>query len=413
MYSNSSTQSSTMSTPNAMENTQPYGGLGEYESAVLLNGDINDKLVHVFFKLARGYKCDSAADAVSEFTEVAKYVFEQNLSNYKPLCTRMISHTRDIIDGKGEYELSYRMLLEFALANTKYNEMAEKTKQLIYYMVRPIPLEGNSHPHGSWKDIKNFLNHVRDRKEALHKMNSDESDTREKLRVCNDLISYCLNLYVMQLRSDLEALNDSRPQNISLCAKWVPRENSKYSWVFVRLARYIFNADQRTRPDQSRDKQYFKKFRTMIASLSKAIDTLEIKQCGNRYADIDFSKVPGVAMSLQKKAFMNMGRHKSQKEDRLICADKFKDYMSELYFVPTRSSGYSLKVTNNFLKNGVDGLMLNPHEMMMYSLENPRYDVGAFVDVDNGEWISAISNKNMDSHREYIRENAYKTALTN
>lgn len=356
-----------------MNQTPLVEGLGENgHAAHTWSGDIKEKLLQVFFQLTRVEPCwphlkegNTTSNVINEFIDIVKHVYDNNLDEYKSLCTRMISQTRDIIDGKGEYDLAYRMMLEFALVNTTDNTMAEKTKQLIYYMVNPLPIEGNSHPHGSWKDIKKFLGYVYDRKEQLRKT---ETDIDEEVKTCNYLIAYCLNLYVIQLKSDLEALNESRPHNISLCAKWVPREKTKYSWIFGRLARAIFNAETN---DNCGTKQSYKKFRRLIASLSRAIDTLEIKQCANRYQEIEFSKVPSVAMTRQKNAFMNKGRHrgvKSVKEDRIICAEKFAQYIANLATGKTKVNAKrnnitdlveaALNVTNEYNKDDDEGNMM-------------------------------------------------------
>ena len=61
---------------------------------------------------------------------------------------KMIGHTRDIIDGKGEYSLSYMLLHSWA-KNVSV-ELAQFTlKQFVI-----LDDDKKLHPYGSWKDIK-------------------------------------------------------------------------------------------------------------------------------------------------------------------------------------------------------------------------------------------------------------------
>jgi Mg-chelatase subunit ChlD len=306
--------------------------LGENgHAAYTWSTSMKEKMTQVFFQLTRITK-DPPINVIDEYGKMVREIYTKDMSEMQSLCVKMITQTRDVIDGKGEYDLTYKLLLEFALSYQDGNCCVDKTKHVLYYLVNPLPIEGNEHPYGSWKDLKKFMDYVRIYKEQLE--NPTECYvTATKKDICNELIAYCMNLYVIQLKNDVAALMNGELDKLSLCAKWVPREKSKYNWIFTRLASTIFYCEESPlRSDYSYTKQTYRKFRKLIASLNRAIDTLEIKQCGNRYREIEFSKVPSVAMTRQTKAFMNIknNQQRSLSDDRTQCATKFTAYINEL-----------------------------------------------------------------------------------
>lgn len=219
---------------------------------------------------------------------------------YMSLLYRMVGHTRDVIDGKGEYTLSYMLLNVW---NNHYPELAKYAFNL--FVNSPTP---ESHPYGSWKDVK-----------YLYKANKESS-----------LINYALDLMIHQLRVD--ATSD----NPSLAAKWVPREKSQFKELFSILAttyfqEYILTATT----DDKRRKATIKAkmdFRKLISGLNKKLDTVQIKQCGQNWSTIDPSKQTSITMHKQKKAFLNLnkkGETRSESEDRILCASNFTEYAAK------------------------------------------------------------------------------------
>lgn len=352
--------------------------------------DTHEKLVYIFHHLEQ----ENPSIVINEFqstvstlltkltTNDYKTVEECKLLNkYVDLCMRMIVQTRDIINGKGEYDLSYKLLLSFALSESSVTAVDDKimipqTEKMLYYFVNPLP-EENKRPYGSWKDIKKFMGYV------FNQM------SRTNKAVCKRLLFYCCDLYIHQLRKDLEAYNKGTFEKISLCPKWIPRENSKYGWVFKRIAKRIYcerNLNNLT--DNNTFKYYYKQLRRLVSTLNKSINTLEIKQCSNNYADIDFSKVPSIAMTRQKMAFMNLnkkGEKRSDSKDRIEASNNFNNYINTLpVLLEYRDTGW----INQYC--GVN----DPIPL----LENTRYNVSEFDDVH--------CYCNIDE-RAYIRNNFY------
>lgn len=224
---------------------------------------------------------------------------EEYLS-YMSIMFRMIGQTRDIVDGKGEYSLAYMLL---GVWEKHHPELARFALKL--FVVAPEGASDDYHPYGSWKDIKFF-----------HKSNPT-----------SELSSYGRRLLIEQLRID------EFSEKPSLAAKWVPREKSQFKDLFNQLAidyfrEYIVTA----KTEEKRQKAIIKAkmdFRKLISSLNKKLDTVQIKQCGLNWAEIEPTKQTSITMHKQKKAFLNLkknGEQRSQQEDRIICATKFKEF---------------------------------------------------------------------------------------
>jgi hypothetical protein len=84
----------------------------------------------------------------------ASIICREEYLEYMSIMYRMIGHTRDIIDGKGEYALSYMLL---SVWHSHHPELAKFAFRLF---VLSLPLQGgadkNCHPYGSWKDVKSL-----------------------------------------------------------------------------------------------------------------------------------------------------------------------------------------------------------------------------------------------------------------
>lgn len=140
--------------------------------------------------------------------------------------------------------------------------------------------------------------------------------------------------------------NPSGNLDISLLAKWMPREGQDGANTMATLLvpGSMFHATR------------MKHYRKRVAALNKALDTVEIKMCANTWADIKPSKVPGRAGKKYVKAFLNeqcskrghLLRH-PEDPDRMTCRKNF-----QLHFQKTASGERKAK--------GADTLF--PHEVV-------------------------------------------------
>jgi hypothetical protein len=294
------------------------------------SNDIKEEFVQLHFQLVRCSESQSLnlSNKLYEFLNKLKtHKHDYETKNLLSIMYCLIGQTRDVYKGKGEYALSYMMLytwyrvfpelalfaLEtFVLEEDGKNETENKTVGLQY---------------GSWKDIKYFADYC--------KKNWEAEDS--------PIIQKCVTLTNTQLRKDIENLKNGEHSKISLCAKWIPRESSQFSWFFKRLAQDFFDgphsyfktAYYNTPVDKDAikrgEKKGYMEYRKIITSINKVLDTVQIKQCDGEWSKIDHNKTTSITLVRNKKAFLNVKKNDKQRsvlEDRIQCAANFKEYIS-------------------------------------------------------------------------------------
>jgi len=222
---------------------------------------------------------------------------------------RMIGHTRDIIDGKGECTLTYMMI----------HTWHKFFPQLACFALKCLVDLGdkNTHQYGSWKDIKYFCDYCKNQGESL----------------LHPLIQYSVQLINEQLKKDILP----ETPNVSLLVKWVPREKSKFGWLYETLACNYFKEIMETADTYDRKRKAILKcktqYRKILSWLNEYIDTLQIKQCNKTWSQIDFNKVTSISLLKQKKAFLNTTKEGtvrfSDDQDRIICAENFRNHIKQ------------------------------------------------------------------------------------
>jgi len=267
--------------------------------------DIRERIVQLSFQLTRTKDYPSlawpTAKILSDMNTQLKNgnILKEVFNEYMVLLYKMIGHTRDIIDGKGEYSLSY-MLLNTWAESVDLDLAKFALKQFV------TNEDPDIHPYGSWKDIK-----------YLYKYSL----------TTNALVSYGIQLLNDQLRRDIDSVNPS------LAAKWVPREKSQFQSLFsVMAADYFSNYSATAKTDQAKTKAFLKAkmdYRKLISGLNKKLDTAQIKQCANTWAQLVPEKQTSITMHKQKQAFLNLkkdGEQRSGIQDRIKCAENFVEF---------------------------------------------------------------------------------------
>jgi hypothetical protein len=312
--------------------TKQFGENGHIEYG--WSNSIKEQIMQFYFQLVR---CDETKlqeldqhlhqllVSLMTFKEETNEMIKLEKLHFLSILYRMIGYTRDIIDGKGEYTLSYMMIyrwhmdVHIMLSAFMVNCFVDLKPP--YFLVcndvdtntndTNTNTNTNKHPYGSWKDLPNLCNYVKEKER-----------TEEHL-----LITWCVNTINNQLKIDEKALIEK--SNISLVAKWVPREKSKYGWLFNKLAfsyfseflatAYKYNREQRKRAE-NKCKTYY---RQLVSKLNNALDTTQIKQCSKNWANIDFNHVTSITLAKQHNAFLNKtkrGKVRSNEIDRIQCA---------------------------------------------------------------------------------------------
>ena len=197
---------------------------------------------------------------------------------------QLIIHTRNIHYGKGEQQLSYMMLFElFQIFPNDAESLLEQ------FVLR----------HGSWRDISYLSFYI-----FKTTSNTDHPFIRIAIRKMNE-----------QLHIDLLCKN--KGEKISNAAKWVPREKSKFFWIFDKLAEdwsilhspYLFRspktADQFVRA-KNKSRYLYRKVFTM---LSRSLNIVEIDLCNKvKFQDISpqNTTIGSVLKYWDHKTYMNL-----------------------------------------------------------------------------------------------------------
>jgi len=350
---------------NALDNFTPnqIGENGHVEYG--WSNSIREKILQFSFQLTR-----TDDNGVKKLQVVLKNIltvlkkkqdlsYDEESKAYLKLLYKMIGQTRDIIDGKGEYTLTYMMIY------TWY----EFYPELSFFALKCLVDLGDKsiHQYGSWKDIKYFCKYVK-------------SETNDET---HPLIKNAISIVNTQLRKDIE--DSMINQGVSLAAKWVAREGSSFDWLFTPLATDYFSEYMKTAlSNASYSKAILKcktQYRKILSKLNKIIDTLQIKQCSSDWSNINFTNVTSISLAKQKKAFMNI-KHNGEirhieNDDRICCANNFKSHIERAVKGELEMKGKRLGMTD-FTKQALN--LLSEYD------EDRRHDYQLQIDLLNSQW---------------------------
>ena len=304
---------------NALDNYTPtrFGENGHVEYG--WSNSIQEKILQFSFQVTRTHEqgVKNLANVLNDLLVNLKYKLQNGTlperevaRGYLSVLYRMIGHTRDIIDGKGEYTLSYMMIYVW---HRHFFELAKFALKCFFDLG-----DKTLHQYGSWKDLKYFCEYCKSQGE-----NTDLA-----------LIQYAISLINEQIRKDYNNFLANN-NDISLAAKWAPREKSSFGWLYQSLAINYFKEFLDTaRNEVQLNKAILKaktEYRKVLSALNRHLDTLQIKQCEQTWSSIDFNKVTSISLSKQKKAFLNVKKNGEVRcpdsNDRILCAANFNKHI--------------------------------------------------------------------------------------
>jgi hypothetical protein len=265
-------------------------------------------------------------------------------SEYISILYSLIFQTRDSVNGKGEYKFAHAFIGEWIKLG--YTEYGQPFKSVLDYLVNKAIqniiycLHEEAKPYGSWKDIKYFCNHLKE--EVLPEIG-------EKDIAALPVFEYILFIVVEQLHYDVDIIEYGTP---SLLCKWLPRETSdKFGWMAAHIATAYYpewvNSIKNTTKNTTKNTKNTKinkiavrkcltHYRKMVAEINKVLQTPQINQCGQRWADIDFVKISSQTLQKQNAAFEYKdmyGEYRGENEDRMTCSANYQEYKNDYYKV--------------------------------------------------------------------------------
>jgi hypothetical protein len=351
----------------AMDNFTP-SQIGENgHSEYTWSKNTREQIVQLSFQLTRASSTVVVASLAQRVDSIlttlktdyqSRKICKEVYIEYMSIMFKLIGQTRDLVDGKGEYTLAYMMI---SVWNKHFPELARFAFSLFVQGISDSDSDSETvvHPYGSWKDVKHLIKYLQ------------TSGTKDTIALEN----FAIELLNTQLKIDETA------EVPSLAAKWVPREKSKHSGLFTRLAKNYYAHYLSTALTEASIKRATLKakmdYRKLISSLNKKLDTVQIKQCANTWADIDPTKQTSITLHKQKKAFLNLtkkGEQRSTLEDRIACGQKFTEFAAKAARGEVEVKGKRIGL-NDFTKNALD-------------LINTRQQYSSEAQLLNAQWTN-------------------------
>lgn len=294
------------------------------------SNNTKEKLTQLFFQLVRTSNTDAINKIKYVYRELITECFFTNMAQdmtvNKYVVLTIPLHTRDIISGKGEYQLFY--VLIGVLCKTidhhtcTHPVICDNLTKVVKLMIKKtLVSENNIHQYGSWKDVKYLLNHLK-----------QEYGT-EDIIINHPIFDYIMILVCEQLKSDKKT---KKTDSVSLIAKWLPREKSKkFGWQAKYIANDLFSEFNSKTEDEveylSSTRKCLTHYRKLLAILNEKLKTPQINQCNKTWGSINFDKnVTSITMQRQKYAFQNIKPNNELRSltlDRTECRNNYLDYI--------------------------------------------------------------------------------------
>tara|TARA_B100001093_G_scaffold516247_2_gene594581 strand:- start:100 stop:1884 length:1785 start_codon:yes stop_codon:yes gene_type:complete len=341
--------------------------------------EVQEMIVQLQFQLTR---CDDnqLINLKLKFIQILERIFDNYLicknNELIKIIYKIIAHTRDIKNGKGEYNLSYMLLDELykISKNKKYKSISVNIEKLSFEMLKEFVNKKYDHPYGSWKDIKYILNYRTDVKCRNFGLTNRDSFYIE-----------ALNIICEQLKKDTKNKN-----NLSLVAKWIPREKSdKFGWIakdiaFTYYKEWLVNNNVNDyAKNKSSERKALTHFRQLISSLNKDLHTPQINQCNKTWSNIDFNKnVTSITLQKQRNAFQGVNKQGKIRmdiqgdNDRLLCRENFIKYINDCRMGKSVAKGKCIGISS-FVKDALYCISQNCYNKEEYDLINMQWNNNA------------------------------------
>ena len=314
-----------------------------------------ERILQLSYQLIR----TSDEKKLSLLSTIFKQCFQIGNVDEKRLLLKLIAHTRDIEQGKGEYTLSFVLMKE--LMELDYHLFIEMMKLFVGYRITnssPCNLSvRNKISYGSWKDIKYYIHHI---------------------KYCPDALVTLINT---QIREDL--INMEYGQTCSLAAKWVPREGSKkFGWMTILFAKDFYKHYGDSGWSNSAMRKAQTHYRQTISKLNRYIDTIQIKQCGHEWSKIDLNKVTGCTMIKQRRAFLNINSNRyigydmkgrDVNQDRIVCREKMIVHIEKV------KQGQTQTPLQNDIQYEFKGKNIGIHDLVKAALNSNTVEEAAII----------------------------------
>jgi len=299
-----------------------------------------EQIVLLFYNLTRKNTTEGyvfVENVLNSLLYSLKRDIQKSADDFLPYLTavyKMIGYTRDIYNGKGEHEIAYMMI--FVL----HKYYPSLSVYCLHKFVQPVCAGEMS--YGSWRDMKYFCDYVR--KKSSHGFN----DT---------LIEICVKLMNKTLSHDILAIDELMKKNkatnekplfrehITNIAKWIPRENKKFDWLYNMLVKdwfatfhpYMFTPQLTGQSYYAALYKCKMKYRKIVSFVNQCLDTTEVKLCSQNWNRVLPKHVPQICFMKNKKQFFGSltknDKHCFMLHDmkKIECSMRFGTHFDEIF----------------------------------------------------------------------------------
>lgn len=245
-----------------------------FVNAVFNKSVVNEKGA-ISYRTTTNYRVDLFFKTCRQFNDMT--LVSNSLVENKLDTMKIIFQARDSRGGKGERKLFRDILLY--LINNGYSDMVEKNLENISY-------------YGRWDDLVVLCN------------------TKLQTKV--------FEIIKKQLLEDYDNMVEGKP--ITLLAKWLPSEGKKLDKEYKFVNRFCLYMEWKP-----------KRYRHYLTTLREYLDIVEIKMTQKRWKEIDYSKVPSVAINKLKKAFERNDEERYKEWKHKLSEGKVKVNSSQVF----------------------------------------------------------------------------------
>jgi hypothetical protein len=352
------------------QTSTPYRNQGEKGHTqynwISPNSNAEEAFVQLYFQMVRAKSVDDSKIFRDKMRDIITECYAHNTVSVAKYLFKLIGHTRDIIDGKGERTLSYAGIMEW------YNVNPTLSQRLFDSFVHSLDSNGektDGHQYGSWNDVKYFSNYVR---ELTGNRN-------------HPMIEYAITSMSNQVRQDIQSYHDGK--SVSLAIRHMPKQGNANGWLYRKIALNIYPYHETARTTESRNGAIAKaerQLRKVYTNINRS--TLKTPQVfmasgakgEGEWDKLEFGKMTSKTIRAYPKAFQNLtkkGETRCLEEHRLNCADNYRSHMDSV------SRGEAK----------VNGKRCNPYELVkdVFNLGGARNKTEESR--INGQWVDKMT----------------------
>ena len=248
-----------------------------------------DGILCEYFLLMRGATYEQVSEIINKLLNIidSNLLSEEKRKEFLIKILKISLFIRNPRQGKGEKQVFYHIIEHL------YSRKDSKAVFIVEHLINFI------NDFGYYKDLNNIY-------------------TQTKF---DDIKNHILQKYTEQLIKDNSINCEADYKNISLAAKWAPREGSKFSDMAKALAKELIT---KINPKNTNTFSQLKQYRKILSGLNKKINTVQTFMCQKHWADIDFKNVSSVSMTNLTKAFQDEKVSPFPKEKRNVRVKKIR-----------------------------------------------------------------------------------------